>query len=71
MLTVMFRLKPGQSVESATAALRTMQPDILGLSGDRAPRNLPAFLKDPYVLVPAAAGTSDRSGLRRRMPGRC
>ena len=66
MLTVMFRLKPGQSVESATAALRTMQPDILGLSGDQAPRNLPAFLKDPYVLVPAAAGTSDRSGLRRQ-----
>jgi putative ABC transport system permease protein len=66
MLTVMFRLKPGQSVESATAALRTMQPGILGLSGDRAPRNLPAFLKDPYVLVPAAAGTSDRSGLRRQ-----
>jgi predicted permease len=66
MLTVMFRLKPGQSIESATAALRTMQPDILGLSGDRPPRSLPAFLKDPYVLVPAAAGTSDRSGLRRQ-----
>src|SRR6185436_18127322 len=30
------------------------------------PRNLPAFLQDPYVLVPAAAGTSDRSGLRRQ-----
>jgi predicted permease len=66
MLTVMLRLKPGQSVETATAALRTMQPDILGLTGDRPPRNLPAFLKDPYVLVPAAAGTSDRSGLRRQ-----
>ena len=66
MLTAMFRLKPGQSIESATAALRAMQPDILGLSGQSAPRNLPAFLKDPYVLVPAAAGTSDRSGLRRQ-----
>jgi putative ABC transport system permease protein len=66
LLTAMFRLKPGQSIESATAALRTMQPDILGLSGQPAPRNLPAFLKDPYVLVPAAAGTSDRSGLRRQ-----
>ena len=66
MLTVMFRLKAGQSVESATAALRAMQPDVLGLTGDRAPRSLPAFLKDPYVLVPAAAGTSDRSGLRRQ-----
>ena len=66
LLTVMFRLKTGQSVESATAALRAMQPDVLGLTGDRAPRSLPAFLKDPYVLVPAAAGTSDRSGLRRQ-----
>jgi putative ABC transport system permease protein len=66
LLTVMFRLKPGQSVASATAALRAMQPDVLGLTGDRAPRSLPAFLKDPYVLVPAAAGTSDRSGLRRQ-----
>ena len=26
---------------------------------------MPALLKDPYVLVPAASGTSDRSGLRR------
>jgi putative ABC transport system permease protein len=66
LLTAMFRLKPGQSIESATAALRTIQPDVLGLSGGSAPRNLPAFLKDPYVLVPAAAGTSDRSGLRRQ-----
>src|SRR4029453_2080969 len=66
LLTAMFGLKPGQSIESATAALRAMQPDILGLSGQSAPRNLPAFLKDPYVLVPAAAGTSDRSGLRRQ-----
>ena len=64
MLTAMFRLAPGQSVDTATAALRTMQPDILGLSG-ASPRQLPAWLKDPYVLVPAASGTSDRSGLRR------
>ena len=66
LLTAMFRLKPGQSIESATAALRSMQPDILGLSGDPASHPLPAFLKDPYVLVPAASGTSDRSGLRRQ-----
>jgi predicted permease len=64
MLTAMFRLAPGQSVDAATAALRARQPDILGLSG-ASPRQLPAMLKDPYVLVPAAAGTSDRSGLRR------
>ena len=64
MLTAMFRLAPGQSVETATAVLRAMQPDILGLSG-ASPRQVPAMLKDPYVLVPAASGTSDRSGLRR------
>jgi predicted permease len=64
MLTAMFRLAPGQSVDAATAALRARQPDILGLSG-ASPRQLPAMLKDPYVLVPAASGTSDRSGLRR------
>ena len=64
MLTAMFRLAPGQSVDAATAALRAMQPDILGLSG-ASPRQVPAMLKDPYVLVPAASGTSDRSGLRR------
>ena len=63
MLTVMLRLKPGQSVESATAALRTFQSEIVGLKeGQR----LPEFLTDPYVLVPAATGTSDRSGLRRQ-----
>ena len=64
MLTAMFRLAPGQSVETATPVLRAMQPDILGLSG-ASPRQVPAMLKDPYVLVPAASGTSDRSGLRR------
>jgi predicted permease len=64
MLTAMFRLAPGQSVDAATAALRAKQPDILGLSGG-SPRQLPAMLKDPYVLVAAASGTSDRSGLRR------
>jgi putative ABC transport system permease protein len=64
MLTAMFRLAPGESLDAATAALRARQPDILGLS-DASPRQLPAMLKDPYVLVPAASGTSDRSGLRR------
>ena len=64
MLTAMFRLAPGQPVETATAALRASQADILGLSG-ASPRQVPAMLKDPYVLVAAASGTSDRSSLRR------
>ena len=62
LLTVMLRLKPEQSIESATAALRTFQSEIVGPQT----RGTPAFLKDPYVLVPAATGTSDRSGLRRQ-----
>ena len=61
MLTVMLRMNRTQSLESATATLRTMQPDILAGSG-----HLPAHLEEPFVLVPAATGTSDRSGLRRR-----
>ena len=64
LLTAMFRLAPGESLDAATAALRARQPDILRLSG-ASPRQVPAMLKDPYVLVPAASGTSDRSGLRR------
>jgi predicted permease len=65
LLTVMLRLKRGQSIDSATAALRTFQSEIVGLNGKQPPR-VPEFLKDPYVLVPAATGTSDRSGLRRQ-----
>ncbi len=66
MLTVMLRLKRDQSIDGATAALRAFQPQILGIAGGQAPHRLPEFLKDPYVLVPAATGTSDRSGLRRQ-----
>ena len=47
------------------AALRAMQPEILGAPAGQLPREGPAFLRDPYVLVPAATGTSDRSALRR------
>ena len=65
LLTVMLRLTPAMSVEAATAALRAVQPDILGLTGG-ASQQLPAFAKEPYVLVPAATGTSDRSALRRQ-----
>jgi predicted permease len=59
-LLVMLRLKPGQSFNAATAALRTMQPDILSVMGNR----VPPFLKEPFTLVPAATGTAD--GLRQQ-----
>jgi predicted permease len=59
LLTVMLRLRPQQSIEAAAATLRTMQPGIIG-------PDAPQFLSDPFVLVSAATGISDRNGLRQR-----
>jgi putative ABC transport system permease protein len=59
LLTVMLRLKPAQTVPEATAALHAMQPFIVGA-------NAPRFLKEPFVIVGASRGISDRSGLRQR-----
>jgi len=59
LLTVMLRLKPRQTLSSATAAMRAMQPQIVG-------RGAPPFLKDPFILVSASSGISDRSQLRQR-----
>ncbi len=50
-LLVMLRLRPGQSIESATQTLRGLQTDIV------AP-DAPGFVKEPFTLVPAAGGTS-------------
>ena len=55
-LNIMLRLKPGTSLESATAALRAAQPQIRDGS---LPRQFQStFLREPFVLEPAAAGTS-------------
>jgi putative ABC transport system permease protein len=63
-LTIVGRLKPGQTRESATAALRAAQPAIRELT---APRGASAsngdpylrdYLKSPFTLVPAATGHS-------------
>ena len=59
LLTVMLRLQPGQSLSAATAALRDMQPEIVGPGA-------PPFLNDPFIVVPASSGISDRSQLRQR-----
>ena len=64
MLTVMARLKDGQSIEAASDALRVAQKDML--DGLFPAGNLPKWLAEPFRLVPAATGTSDRSGLRTR-----
>ena len=59
LLTVMLRLKSGQTPSAATAALRAMQPQIVGPGA-------PPFLKDPFIVVSASSGISDRSQLRQR-----
>ena len=64
LLRVMLRLKPGQSIDTATAALRTMQPQILQVMGSR----VPPFLKEPMTLVPAATGTADHLRQRYQRP---
>jgi putative ABC transport system permease protein len=62
ILIVMLRLKPEQSLEAATATLRAMQPDILGVTPDELARVRPPNLAEPFTLVPASAGTSGAAG---------
>src|SRR2546428_345697 len=52
-LTVMVRLKPGQSVEAGTAALRGVQPQIReGSLPDGPPGAVAEYLKEKFTLVP-------------------
>lgn len=62
LFTVMLRLKSEQSLESATAAIRAMQPRILDVGRSQ----LPKFAREAFVLVPAATGSTDKSQLRQR-----
>src|SRR5262249_11215769 len=59
-LTIMARLKPGQSSDAATAALRAVQPQIrlatLPVGATRAATD--GYLAAPFVAMPAATGTS-------------
>jgi putative ABC transport system permease protein len=60
-LEIMVRLKPGQTIEHATAALRSVQSQIRdavlpGLRGSQA--FAARYLTDPLTLAPAAAGAS-------------
>jgi predicted permease len=60
-LEMMVRLKPGQTIEHANAALRSVQPLIRdavvpGLRGD--PAFAARYLTDPFTLEPASAGAS-------------
>ncbi len=60
-LSVMLRLKPAQSLETASAALRAAQAQVR--EGALPPRARSQFLHEPFTLTSAAWGTS---GLRQR-----
>jgi putative ABC transport system permease protein len=57
MLLAMLRLKPSQSIEAATAALGALQNDIYDVTPETRAR-LPAFWQEPFLLAPAARGTT-------------
>jgi predicted permease len=64
-LGIMLRLEPGQTIESATVALRGIQPQVREAT---IPQDWPeeykkTYLSEAFTLIPAATGSS---GLRRR-----
>jgi putative ABC transport system permease protein len=60
-LDIMLRLKPGQTIEGATRALRGLQPQIreATLPHDWRVQDLETYLRDGFTLVGAAAGPSE------------
>jgi putative ABC transport system permease protein len=68
-LAVILRLKPDQPAAAAIAALRTLQPELLGVTRETMSQATPARLRDPFTLNTAAFGTSGTSpfvlGLRQ------
>lgn len=65
-LNIIVRLKPGQTVESSAAALRSLEPELRSTA--RPPNEPPAeYLKETLTLAPAGGGTSGgTSSLRER-----
>jgi putative ABC transport system permease protein len=67
-LMIFGRLKPGQTTEGATAALRALQPAIREstvprtASASNGDSYLRDYLRSPFTLVPAATGHSDVRG---------
>jgi putative ABC transport system permease protein len=62
VLFVMLRLKPGQSIDAATAALRVIQPQIHGVL------RVPPFVREPFTLVPAVRGITGTVRQRYERP---
>ena len=59
-LSVMVRMKPGQSIDTATAALRGVQPQIRDatIPDNWRPQDVSSYLKDPFTLFSASTGSS-------------
>ena len=65
---IMVRLKPGQTLEQATAALRAMQPQIRAATLPGLPADmLSRYLNEPFTLASAVTGRSELRG-RFRTP---
>jgi predicted permease len=60
-LRVLFRLRPGQTLEAATAMLRSIQPAVRAatIPPRWTPEEQARYLTGPFVLEPAAAGRSE------------
>ena len=59
-LTILARLKPGQSPEAAAAGLRAAQPGILAaMVAPMGKDAVDRYLSSPFTVVPAAAGYSN------------
>ena len=70
-ITVMARLKRGQTLEAATAALVGVQPQIREASlPPWPPDRVDAYLRTPLALLPAGRG-NPLAPLRVRSDGRC
>ncbi len=59
-LQVMVRLREGQSLAQATAALQAMQPQVreATIPPNWRPEHLDQYLREPYMLAAASTGTS-------------
>jgi putative ABC transport system permease protein len=63
-LSIMVRLKRGQSVGDATALVRTLQPEIREATEPPGPgQGTRPYLSEPFEIIPAASG---QSGLRQQ-----
>jgi hypothetical protein len=64
-LTVMLRLKPGQSIEQASTALRAVTPQIReGALPPEGSRSGQGFLDEPFTLLQRLSGAGSQANLR-------